>query len=49
MKKAWTEFDDGIGEFLRVAEADGIVEAVDTELLDLHRFEAGGAERIGGL
>jgi hypothetical protein len=25
------------------------VEAVDNGLLDLHRFEAGGAERIGGL
>jgi hypothetical protein len=48
-KKAWTAFEDGIGEFLRVAGADGIVEAVDTGLLDLHRFEAGGAERIGEL
>jgi hypothetical protein len=47
--KAWTKFEDGIGEFLRVAGANGIVEAVDTGLLDLHRFEAGGAERIGGL
>lgn len=26
--KAWTKFEDGIGEFLRVAGADGIVEAV---------------------
>ena len=25
------------------------MEAVDNGLLDLHRFEAGGAERIGGL
>jgi hypothetical protein len=49
LKKAWTEFEDGIGEFLRVAGADGIVEAVDTGLLDVHRFEAGGAERMGGL
>jgi hypothetical protein len=49
LKRAWAEFEDGIGEFLRVAGADGLVEAVDTGLLDLHRFEAGGAERIGGL
>ena len=32
-----------------MAGADGIVEAVDTGLLDLHRFEAGGAKRMGGL
>ncbi len=48
-RKAWTAFENGIGEFLRVAGADGIVEAVDTGLLDLHQFEAGGAERMGGL
>lgn len=49
LKKAWAKFEDGIGEFLQVAGADGIVEAVDTGLLDVHRFEAGGAERMGGL
>lgn len=49
LKKAWDSFEEGIGEFLRVAGADGIVEAVDTGLLDLHRFKAGGVERIGGL
>lgn len=49
LKKAWDSFEEGIGEFLRVAGADGIVEAVDTGLLDLHRFEAGGVERMGGL
>lgn len=48
-KRAWAEFEDGIGEFLQVAGADGIVDAVDTGLLDLHQFAAGGAERIGGL
>src|SRR5215217_2349307 len=49
LKRAWANFEDGIGEFLRVAGAEGIVEAVDTGLLDVHRFEAGGAERMGGL
>jgi hypothetical protein len=49
MKKAWDSFEEGIGEFLRVAGADGIMEAVDTGLLDVHRFEAGGVERMGGL
>ena len=49
MRRAWTNFQDGIGEFLRVAGADGIVDALDTGLLDLHRFQAGGVERMGGL
>lgn len=49
MRRIWTEFEKGIGEFLRIAGADGIVEAVDTGLLDVHRFEAGGVERMGGL
>lgn len=49
IRKGWDDFEAGIGEFLRVAGAEGIVEAVDTGLLDVHRFEAGGAERMGGL
>lgn len=49
MRRTWTEFEKGIGEFLRIAGADGIVEAVDTGLLDVHRFDAGGVERMGGL
>ncbi|QIN82791.1 hypothetical protein GBA63_09110 [Rubrobacter tropicus] len=49
MRRIWAKFEEGIGEFLRVAGADGIMEAVDTGLLDLHRFEAGGVERMGGL
>ena len=49
LKKAWDSFEEGIGEFLRVAGADGIMEAVETGLLDVHQFEAGGVERMGGL
>lgn len=49
LRRAWAGFEEGIGEFLRVAGADGIVEAVDTGLLDVHRFDAGGVERMGGL
>jgi hypothetical protein len=49
LKRIWGNFEEGIGEFLRIAGADGIVEALDTGLLDLHHFEAGGVERFGGL
>jgi hypothetical protein len=49
MRRIWANFEDGIGEFLRVAGADGIVEALDTGLVALHRFEAGRVERMGGL
>ncbi len=49
MRRIWAEFEEGIGEFLRIAGADGIVEAVDTGLLGVHRFEAGGVKRMGGL
>jgi hypothetical protein len=49
LKRIWGNFEEGIGEFLRVAGADGIVEALDTGLLNLHRFEAGKTERFGGL
>ena len=49
LRRAWDSFDQGIGEFLRIAGADGIIEALETGLLDLHSFEAGGIERMGGL
>jgi hypothetical protein len=49
LARMWDEYAESIWEFARKAGADGIIDALESGLVDIHQFAAGGPEHMGGL